>query len=206
MDFAYDLSVLEYLKKKDKKLGEMIDLIGPIQRGINPDLFESLVSSIVAQQISGKAFETVFTRLKQKTEMTPKGILNLSDEAIQSCGMSLKKVSYIKGAAEYFSHTDIDILKSMSDEDLIKHLVELKGIGTWTAEMLLIFSLNRMNVLSKKDLAIRRGISMLYHHKEVTDALLDKYLKRYTPYASLASLYLWEISSGRYGHVDYQQK
>ncbi len=206
MNFTYDLDALEYLKKKDKKLSEVIDLVGPIKRGINPDLFESLVSSIVAQQISGKAFETVYARLKQKTDITPKGILSLPDEAIQTCGMSLKKVSYIKGAAEYFSHTDIDNLKSLSDEVLIEQLVELKGIGTWTAEMLLIFSLNRMNVLSKKDLAIRRGISMLYHHKAVTDALLDKYLKRYTPYASLASLYLWEISSGCYGHVDYQQK
>lgn len=206
MDFSYDLEALTYLKKKDKKLAAVIDLIGPIKRGINPDLFESLVSSIVAQQISGKAFETVYSRLKQKTTITPKGILSLPDGEIQTCGMSLKKVSYIKGAALYFSHTDIEILKSFSDEALIKHLVELKGIGTWTAEMLLIFSLNRMNILSKKDLAIRRGISMLYHHKKITDVVLDKYLKRYSPYASLASLYLWEISSGRYGHVDYQQK
>lgn len=206
MDFSYDLKALTYLKKKDKKLAAVIDLIGPIKRGINPDLFESLVSSIVAQQISGKAFETVYSRLKQKTTITPKGILSLPDGEIQTCGMSLKKVSYIKGAALYFSHTDIEILKSFSDEALIKHLVELKGIGTWTAEMLLIFSLNRMNILSKKDLAIRRGISMLYHHKKITDVVLDKYLKRYSPYASLASLYLWEISSGRYGHVDYQQK
>jgi DNA-3-methyladenine glycosylase II len=205
MTFSYDINALEYLKKKDKKLAQVIDQIGPIERGINPDLFESLVSSIVAQQISGKAFETVYKRLKQKTDITPKGILSLTTEDIQACGMSLKKVSYIQGAATYFSHTDIDLLRHMDDDTLINHLVELKGIGRWTAEMLLIFSLNRMNVLSKKDLAIRRGISMLYHHREITDALLDKYHKRYSPYASLASLYLWEISSGRYGHVDYQK-
>ncbi len=205
MIFSYDDKALEYLKKKDKKLATVIDLIGPIERHINPDLFESLVSSIVAQQISGKAFETMYARLKAKSPITPEGILHLSTDDIQSCGMSLKKVSYIQGAATYFSHTDIETLKTMTDEALIEHLVQLNGIGRWTAEMLLIFSLNRMDVFSKKDLAIRRGISMLYHHTKITDTLLDKYHKRYSPYASLASLYLWEISSGRYGQVEHQK-
>ena len=205
MNFIYDSKALEYLRKKDKKLASIIDQIGAIQRKINPDLFESLIASIVAQQISGKAFETVFARLKNKALITPEGLLNLPIDEIQTCGMSLKKAGYIQGAATHFKTMDIEILKSMSDEALIAHLVELKGIGPWTAEMLLIFSLNRMNVLSKKDLAIRRGISMLYHHTKVTDALLDTYHKRYSPYASLASLYLWEISSGRYGHIDYQK-
>lgn len=205
MLFSYDNKALDYLRKKDKKLAGVIDLIGPIERHINPDLFESLVSSIVAQQISGKAFETVYARLKAKSPITPEGILSLSINDIQSCGMSLKKASYIQSAATYFNHIDIETLKTMTNEALIEHLVQLKGIGQWTAEMLLIFSLNRMNVFSKKDLAIRRGISMLYHHAKITEALLDKYHKRYSPYASLASLYLWEISSGRYGHVDHQK-
>jgi DNA-3-methyladenine glycosylase II len=204
-EFRYDLEALVYLKKKDKKLAQIINQIGPIKRNINPDLFESLVSSIVAQQISGKAFETVYERLKQKTNITPKDILSLTTEDIQTCGMSLKKVSYIQGAATYFSNVDIDFLRHLDDETLINHLVELHGVGRWSAEMLLIFSLNRMNVLSKKDLAIRRGISMLYHHRQITDDLLEKYHKPNSPYASIASLYLWEISSGRYGHVDHQK-
>lgn len=205
MTFQFDIVALDYLKRKDKRLGELIDQIGPIQREMNPNLFESLISSIVAQQISGKAYVTVFGRLKHKTAITPEGLLQLAPEDIQSCGMSLKKVSYIQGAAAYFKETSIEQLKQLSDEDLIAQLIQLKGIGRWTAEMLLIFSLNRMNVLSKNDLAIRRGISMLYHHKRVTDALLEKYRKRYSPYASVAALYLWEISSGRYGHHDYQK-
>lgn len=91
MLFSYDNKALDYLRKKDKKLAGVIDLIGPIERHINPDLFESLVSSIVAQQISGKAFETVYARLKAKSPITPEGILSLSINDIQSCGMSLKK-------------------------------------------------------------------------------------------------------------------
>ena len=205
MDFKYDEKALEYLKKKDKKLGEVIERIGPIKRRIDDNLFESLIGSIVAQQISGKAYETVFKRLKAKTSITPEGLLELTNLDIQSCGMSLKKASYIHSVAQYFQTVDIEVLKTEPDEVIIEKLIQLKGIGKWTAEMLLIFSLNRMNVLSKNDLAIRRGISMLYHHKKITTELLDRYHKRYTPYASLASLYLWEISSGRYGHVDYQK-
>jgi DNA-3-methyladenine glycosylase II len=94
----------------------------------------------------------------------------------------------------------------MSNEDLILVLDDLKGIGRWTAEMLLIFSLNRMDIFSKQDLGIKRGISMIYHHQKITDDLMKKYEKRYSPYGSLASLYLWEISSGQYGHQDYQVK
>lgn len=206
MIFQYTHEDIEALKKKDIKLKRVIELVGEIEREINPDLFESLISSIVAQQISGKAYETVYKRLKQLTDITPEKILSTPDEAIQSCGLSFKKVSYMKYAAHYFSQVDINTLKSLSNEALITVLDDLKGIGRWTAEMLLIFSLNRMDVFSKQDLGIKRGISMLYHHKKITDELMKKYEKRYHPYGSLASLYLWEISSGLYGHKDYQVK
>lgn len=206
MIFNYTAQDLETLKKKDVKLKAVIEQVGPIERQINPDLFESLISSIVAQQISGKAYETVYNRLKGRTTVTPQGILDTPDDVIQACGLSFKKVSYMKYAAQYFSQSDINLLKSMSDEALIEVLDDLKGIGRWTAEMLLIFSLNRMDVFSKQDLGIKRGISMLYHHKKITDETMRKYEKRFSPYGSLASLYLWEISSGRYGHQDYQVK
>jgi len=206
MIFQYEDKDLEALKKIDVKLKAVIEQVGKIERPINEDLFESLISSIVAQQISGKAYETVFKRLKALTPITPTDILKTPDDLIQACGLSYKKVSYMKHAATYFSHTDINQLKSMSNEDLILVLDDLKGIGRWTAEMLLIFSLNRMDIFSKQDLGIKRGISMIYHHQKITDDLMKKYEKRYSPYGSLASLYLWEISSGQYGHKDYQVK
>ena len=84
----------------------------------------------------------------------------------------------MKHAATYFSHTDINQLKSMSNEDLILVLDDLKGIGRWTAEMLLIFSLNRMDIFSKQDLGIKRGISMIYHHRKITDDLMKKIRKK----------------------------
>ncbi|MEG6523450.1 DNA-3-methyladenine glycosylase family protein [Desulfotomaculum sp. 1211_IL3151] len=84
----------------------------------------------------------------------------------------------------------------MSDEDVCKRLSQIKGVGVWTAEMLMIFSMQRMNVISWGDMAIIRGLRMLYHHREITPKLFAKYKKRYSPYATVASLYLWQISHG----------
>lgn len=206
MIFKYDLKDLEALKKKDRKLKEAIEKVGLIERKMSPNLFESLIESIVSQQISNKAYETVYGRLKTLTKVNPTDILAQTDDAIQACGLSFKKVSYIKGVANFFDQTNIQTLEVLTDNELIGELTKLKGIGEWTAQMLLVFSLNRMHVFPKGDLGVKRGISMLYHHKKVTGKLMDKYEKRYAPHQTIAALYLWEISSGKYGHVDYQVK
>lgn len=206
MIFKYELKDLEALKKKDKKLKVAIDKIGLIERNMSPDLFESLIESIVSQQISNKAYETVYGRLKALTKINPADILAQTDDAIQACGLSFKKVGYIKGVADYFNRTHIQSLVALTDNELIGELIKLKGIGEWTAQMLLIFSLNRMHIFPKGDLGVKRGVSMLYHHKNVTSKLMDKYEKRYAPHQTIAALYLWEISSGKYGHKDYQVK
>ena len=92
----------------------------------------------------------------------------------------------------------LKLLKTLSDEDVCKCLCKIKGIGIWTAEMLMIFSMQRPDILSYNDLAIIRGLKTLYRHKEITPAQFNKYKKRYSPYASVASLYLWEIAGGTY--------
>ena len=89
---------------------------------------------------------------------------------------------------------DLEKIKEMADEDVIKTLVKLKGIGKWTAEMLMIFSLKRPDIISYDDLAIRRGMMKLYKHRDITPELFEKYRRRYSPYSSVASLYLWEKS------------
>lgn len=198
MKFIYPEAAIEHLKKKDKKLKAMIDLIGPIERTINPNLFQSLISSIVAQQISNKAYDTVFNRLKQLTPIEPYEILKCSNEAIQSCGMSFKKVSYIKGAAQFFSELDLPQLNELTSEEIIELFIGLNGIGRWTVEMLLIFSLNRLDIFPKQDLGVKRGLNILHKHKQLTNEFMRKYEKRYAPYGSVAALYLWEISTGKY--------
>jgi len=191
--FEYGRKEIDYLKGKDKKLGAAIDRIGIINRRIIPDPFTALVSSIVSQQISSKAADTVWNRLLSLLgSVNPENINELGLPEIQSCGMSERKAGYIKGIAEAAISGEVDFgaLDALSDEDIIKRLSSLRGVGVWTAEMLLIFSLCRPDVVSYKDLAIRRGMMNLYGLKE----LPEEKFKRYSPYGSVASLYLWALS------------
>lgn len=195
--FLYGEKEIEYLKKKDKKLGAAIDRIGMIKREVNPDPFSALISSIVSQQISSKAAKTVNARLIELAgEINPENLYKLSIEDIQKCGMSIRKATYIKGIAEAAIAKTVDFnnLHSLSDDEIIEKLTSLYGVGVWTAEMLMIFSLGRMNILSYKDLAIRRGMMNLYSLKELTKEDFERYRNRYSPYGSVASLYLWELS------------
>ncbi|MDR1348214.1 MAG: DNA-3-methyladenine glycosylase [Prevotellaceae bacterium] len=208
--FQYGEKEIAHLKKVDMKLAEVIDRVGMIQRPVIPDLFPALVHSIVGQQISTKAHQTVWERMsKELGEISPEIIDSLPLETLQQFGITFKKAAYIKSAARKIvtGEFDINALRSMSDEEVRLKLSELDGIGVWTAEMLMIFSMQRPNVLSYGDLAIQRGLRMLYHHREIDKATFNRYWKRYTPYASVASLYLWAVAGGAVeGMKDYSLK
>ena len=198
--FQYGQKETDYLKKKDKRLAEVIDRIGPVQREIIPDLFAGLVNSIVGQQISTKAFITIWNRIKDLFgTVTPENILSKSAEELQKCGITMKKSVYIRNIAiDIINGTlNLDELYKLPDNEVCRRLSSLNGIGIWTAEMLMTFSMQRSDVLSWDDLAIRRGIMMLYGHKKLDKNLFARYKKRYSPYGSVASLYLWEISLGK---------
>lgn len=195
--FEYGQREIEYLKRKDKKLGAVIDKIGMIKREITPDPFTALVLSVVGQQISTKAADTVWNRFCNLIgSITPENIEKISLSEIQSCGMTVRKAGYIKGIAHAAISGDInfDTLHTLTDQEIIKKLSSLKGVGIWTAEMLLIFSLCRPDVVSYGDLAIRRGMMNLYGLKELPKEKFDRYRKRYSPHGSVASLYLWALS------------
>ncbi len=115
---------------------------------------------------------------------------------MQKCGLSARKAEYIKGIADAVRCGEIDFLRfgEMADEEIIHTLSSLRGIGVWTAEMLLIFSLCRPDVVSWGDRAIRRGMMNLYGLKKLTKEQFERYRKRYSPYGSVASLYLWALS------------
>lgn len=199
MFFRYDESETAYLKKRDKRLGAAIEKIGHIERKTESDLFASVVRHIVGQQISTKAQATVWARLSSYLgEVTPKTVAAVSADDLQKNGISYRKAEYIKDFAEKISRGefDLDAVSTMNDEDAIKSLASLKGIGVWTAEMLLLFSLERKDILSFDDLAIIRGIRMLYGKKNVTRAEFEKLRRRYSPYGSIASLYLWAVAGG----------
>lgn len=195
--FHYGQEEIEYLKKRDKKLGAAMEKIGMIKRQIIPDPFTALVSSIVGQQISSKAADTVWNRLNNLLgSITPDSIGKASLSDVQSCGMTLRKAGYIKGIADAAICGEVDFkeLNTLTDEEIIKKLSSLHGVGVWTAEMLMIFSLCRPDVVSYKDLAIRRGMMNLYGLKEISREKFERYRKRYSPYGSVASLYLWALS------------
>lgn len=197
--FKYGQKEIDYLKKKDKKLAEVIDRIGLIEREVMPDLFAALMNSIVGQQISMKAADTIWSRmLKRFGEITPENINAATVLEVQQCGLSMRKAGYIKGICDAVLSGELNIaeIPELSDEEIIKRLSSLHGVGVWTAEMLLIFSMERPNVVSWGDLAIRRGMMMLYHHRKLDKAKFEKYKRRYSPYGTVASLYLWAIAVG----------
>ena len=197
--FNYGDTEISHLKKRDKALGAAIDAIGPIRIEIRPDVFSALVKSIVGQQISSKAQRTIWQRMKDGLgAITPESVLACTESELQSYGISFKKVSYIRGAAERVmdGRLDFDALRLKSDEEVCKELFKIDGVGMWTAEMLMIFSMRRPDIVSYGDLAILRGMRMLYRHREITRQLFEKYRRRYSPYGSVASLYLWAIAGG----------
>ena len=199
MYFEYGQKEIEYLKSRDKKLGEAIDRIGHIYRECDSDLFTSIVKQIVGQQISAPAFKTVWRRVEDRLgDVNAENICSISDDELQSCGLSYRKVSYIKDFAQKVSNGEFDVEKlcSLNDEDVIKSLTSLNGIGVWTAEMLMLFCMQRPDIVSFGDLAIIRGMRMLYRHRKIDKEMFRRYRRRYSPYGSVASLYLWAISAG----------
>ncbi len=197
--FQYGQTETAYLKRKDKKLGAAIERIGSIEREVTSDLFSALMESIISQQISTRAAETVTERFYKLLggTVTPETVLKAGTEAVKGCGLSYRKASYILGSAEAGTGGLVNFsqLSVLPDKDIIKILSSLKGVGAWTAEMLLIFALERPDVVSFGDLGIRRGMMRLYGLDALSREQFEVYRKRYSPYGSVASLYLWALAA-----------
>lgn len=199
MYFEYGEAALSYLRKKDKRLCEVIDRVGHIDRAVDTDLFSSVVHHIVGQQISTKAQATIWQRMQDALgRVNAETVLAAGIPALQALGMTFRKAEYITDFAEKV-HTgafDPEAIACMNDEDAIRALSSLKGIGVWTAEMILLFCLQRPDIFSYDDLAIQRGLRMVYHHRDIDRRLFEKYRRRFSPYCSVASLYLWAVAGG----------
>ncbi len=199
MYFEYGETEISYLRQKDKKLCDVIDRIGPIHRPVDPDLFSSVIHHIIGQQISTKAQATVWRRCQESLGQVNAGtILQAGVPKLQSMGMTFRKAEYITDFAQRV-HTgafDLDEVTHMPDADAILALTDLKGIGVWTAEMILLFCLRRPDIFSFGDLAIQRGLRMVYHHQKISRELFEKYRRRFHPYCSVASLYFWAVAGG----------
>ena len=210
MYFAYGERELSYLRQKDKRLGSVMDRIGHIDRAVDPDLFSSVVHHIIGQQISTKAQATIWQRIHDTlNSINAETILKAGVPALQALGMTFRKAEYITDFAEKV-HTgafDLNAVECINDEDAIRALSSLKGIGVWTAEMILLFCLQRPDIFSYDDLAIRRGLRMVYHHREIDRERFERYRRRFSPYGSVASLYLWAVAGGAIPEMqDYKPK
>ena len=163
------------------------------------DLFYALVQSIVSQQLAVKAADAIFRRVETLLgEITAENLLAADIGSLRACGLSGRKIEYLRGIAEaQISGTvDFESLAEKSDAEIIGELVKLKGVGVWTVEMLLIFALGRPDILSYKDLGIRKGIMMLNGLESLSETEFETYRRRYSPYGTLASLLLWRIKDG----------
>ena len=194
-----------HLASRDPALGRLMEAVGPLRRERLPDPFMALVHAIVGQQISGAAHASVWRRLREAfPSFTPEKLAAATPESLRACGLSLRKAAHIREIARRAHSGELDLagLAALDDAALCAALCELPGVGQWTAEMLMIFSLGRRDVLSLGDFGIRKGLRMLYGKRELSPAFLARVRKRYSPCASAASLYLWALAGGA-GGADY---
>ncbi|MEK7156896.1 MAG: DNA-3-methyladenine glycosylase [Patescibacteria group bacterium] len=189
--------------KRDKRFAPLIKEHGlpDLKRGKNP--FHALVRSIIHQQVSGAAAETIHARFlavfPRGKFPTPEAVRAMSLTKMREAGLSGQKASYIKDLAEKFADGTIKhrSLHKMETEDLVGHLTQVKGIGVWTVHMFLIFTLNRPDVLPTGDLGIRKGFQALYKLKDLPDhAQMERLARHWRPHASAASWYLWRVANG----------
>lgn len=210
MYFVYGETETNYLRQRDKRLGDVIDRVGHIKRPVDADLFLSVVHHIIGQQISTKAQATIWKRMQDGLgKVDVSHILSADLSKLQSFGMTYRKAQYITDFAQKVNDGEFDLeaIWNKTDEEAIHELDKLRGIGVWTAEMILLFCMQRPNVFSFDDLAIQRGLRMVYHHRKIDRKLFEKYRRRFSPYCSVASLYFWAVSGGAIPEMrDYAPK
>ena len=192
-------SAIAHFKTADHIMYAVTQKLPPLDKTYSSNYFVALVESIVSQQLSVKAADTIFGRLKLLTndpELTAEAVLLMDQQKMRDAGLSWSKVSYVKNIAEYTVTSDkvFEKFPDMTDEEIITELTQIKGVGRWTAEMFLIFTMERPDVFSPGDLGLMRGIQKLYGfgEKEPTKAEMMEISDKWKPYRSIASRYLWK--------------
>ena len=189
-----------YLCKKDKRLAKVIQLVGNITYRIHDNQYEFLVHEIIEQMLSKKAGDRIFSRLVHLCNGTVSAetVNSLSDQEIRSIGTSKTKVSYIRSITDAVLSKQIDfhVLEKLSDNDVFNALTSIKGIGKWTANMYLIFVLDRQDILPTNDSAFQQAFQWLYK-LERSESIIREKCRKWRPYSSIASRYLYRaLDSG----------
>lgn len=200
-----DTHILSHFRKNDPVLVPLIESIEleVIQPRHPDDYFMSLCSEIIGQQLSGKVADVIearFRKLFPNDQISPNAVFKLSDRTLRSTGMSNAKVRYVKDLAKKVLDKEIQLsrLPELTDGDVITELVKIKGIGPWTAEMFLIFTLGRPDIFSFGDLGLRRAIQKLYRlRREPTLKHMQRLTKRWSPYRTYAARLLWRYKDAK---------
>ncbi|HUJ94060.1 MAG TPA: DNA-3-methyladenine glycosylase [Terriglobales bacterium] len=188
---------INYLRKSDPVLCGLIHLVGPCRMEFGSPEFHSLAEAIIYQQLNGKAAFTIYKRFAELAgePLTPQGILKLSEGQMRSVGLSKQKSSYLKDMAERAASGALDFtrLPGMTDDEVVKHLTQVKGVGVWTAHMFLIFALRRQNVLPTGDYGVQMAMKKHYKKRKLpTPIQMEKIARPWEPYRSVACWYLWK--------------
>jgi len=187
---------VNHLKKCDPVLAAIIERVGPCRMEYGPPEFHSLAEAIVYQQLNGKAAVTIFKRFTDLAgdPVTPEGILKLSDEQLRGVGLSKQKSAYVKDLAIKTRDglLNFEQLTEMPDEEVVTHLTQVKGVGVWTAQMFLMFTLRRPDVLPTGDYGVQAAIKKAYGKRKMPKPKdMEKIARAWSPYRSIACWYLW---------------
>ena len=201
MDIEAGLDLL----KRDKKMRVLINEFGRPDYNLRQDYFQSLLRSIVFQQLSGKAAQTIYERfvnlVPKTSNLCPNEVLKLDKEEMRKAGLSFRKIDYVRNLADYFENNSfykIDVEK-MSDQEISKELIQIKGIGQWTVDMFLMFTLNRADILPCTDLGIQKGIMKILNMNNLPSKNeMENCSKKWRPYRTVACWYLWRMVDDKF--------
>ena len=186
---------IQYLRNCDKRLARVINSIGDIECSIHDNGYEFIIFQIIGQMLSNKVADVLVNRLLEKcnNEITPHKIINMGVQELRNIGVSNAKAEYILNFSQMVNSKEIDLveLENLNDRDVIVKLTQIRGIGTWTAKMYLLFVLRREDILPHEDGAFLQSFKWLYKLEEYNKQSIEKKCKKWKPYSSYAARYLY---------------
>lgn len=200
----YGMKEMQYISDKHPVMKTLVEHYGKLQMGKVKDIYTSLVLHIISQMLANSVSEILIKRfLNLVGEITPENVIRVGKEAIRECGISLKKAEYILELSHSIVEKVYDFsgLESMSDDETVKYLMQIKGVGKWTAEMIVEFTMGRLNIFSYDDVALQNGIKKAHGFKTLSKMRFEQLRKLYAPYCSVASVYYYAYNDDKCGWI-----
>ena len=198
----YDTKEMIYISNKHPVMKALVDHYGKLKMGKISDVYMSLILHIISQMLANSVSDALIKRfLALVGEINPENVLSVGADAIRECGISRKNAAYILELSNSIleNRYDFSLLDAMSDDEAVKYLMQIKGVGKWTAEMIVEFTLGRLNIFSYEDVALQNGIKKAHGFKTLSKLRFDRLRKTYSPYCSVASVYYYAYNDDKSG-------